>query len=158
MKVSKIIKAGIIGSLLSVSVSSCKKAPYKLVEKNNIPKEIVQKIDSLVKESEKVSEDKTYTFFGNDTLEITGKLVKSTPEYLKSLNKTANKKIPKIKTGMHLENLMIPKSGGGFNIIPVMKPTMEPKYSEAKSVISSSEIYSRNGKDLYVPVKYYGKK
>jgi hypothetical protein len=74
-----------------------------------------------------------------------------------SLDKKAQKRSPKVKTGMHLENLMLPKTGGGFEIIPVMKPTMEPKYKDTKAVITSADVFTKNGKDMYIPVEYYGK-
>ena len=157
MKVSKLAGIGMISCILSSGVSSCKKASYKLVERNEVPKEIVYKLDSLSDKSKVMTDNKTYSLFGYDTVEITKKFSDNTSEYMASLNKKAQKKTPKIKTGMHLENLMIPKTGGGFDIIPVMKPTMEPKYTETKAIINSTDVFTKNGKDMYIPVEYYGK-
>ena len=72
------------------------------------------------------------------------------------MNTIADKQTPKVKTGQHLENIMLPKSGGGFDIIPVMKNDYTKKYKNQKAIITDVEIYSRTGKDLYIPVQYYG--
>ena len=157
MKVSQIIKTGIISTMLVSGVTSCKKVPFSHVQKTNLPKEVTGKLDSLSLITQKIKNDKTYYHFGNDTLEITDKLTKKPAEYLKKLNNQAIKNTPTVKTGTHTEIQMIPKTGGGFTQIFVVKPTKEPKYIEQKAVINPENIYTRDGKDYYVPVEYYGK-
>lgn len=154
MRVGSIVKTGIVSGLMAIS-TGCQKAPFKPML--SVPKNVTQKVDSLIKESEKVTKDTSYIFYGNDTLELTDKFVKNTPEFLQKLNKKAVKNTPKVKTGQHLENQMIPKRGGGFDIIPVMKTDYSPAYTNQKVVIKSPSIYTRDGKDMYVPVEYYGK-
>ena len=154
MNISKIIGAGIVGGILSAGGSSCKKVPFQPISKSAVSKEIINKVDSLSAAAKKI--DKTYQIFGYDTLEINSNLTKKTDKYINYLNKQAQKHTPKVKTGTHTEIQMIPKTGGGFEQIPVVKPTMEQKYINQKTVISSSEFYTRDGKDLYIPVEYYG--
>ena len=159
MKISRLFGLGVLGGVMSVSgaIQSCKKAPLRLVERADAPKEIVHKADSLVKDMQKISKDPSYIFFGRDTVEITGLLKESSEDYVNSLNKRAQRRTPKVKKGTYIDNMLFPKSGGGYDVIPITKPIYAPIYNESKAVISSAEIYTRTGKDLYVPVEYYGK-
>ena len=40
--------------------------------------------------------------------------------------------------------------------IPKLRQIYEDVYKNAKAVISSTKIFTRNNKDMYVPVEYYG--
>ncbi|MCR5265106.1 MAG: hypothetical protein K6E29_00755 [Cyanobacteria bacterium RUI128] len=156
MRIGSIIKTGVLSGLISASVSGCKKAPFR--EMTTVPQNVVQKVDSMVKASESITKDTSYIFYGNDTLELSDKFVRNTPEFIRKMNKKAIKNTPKEKVGQHLENLMIPKRGGGFDIIPTMKTDYAPIYVEQTAVVKSPTVFTRDGKDMYIPVEYYGKK
>lgn len=155
MKIGNIIKTGILCTI-AANTLSCTKQPLRKIPQNEVPKELVKKLDSISNESKKVLNDTTYHFFGNDTLKISDEIYTNPPKYVKFMNTIADKQTPKVKTGQHLENIMLPKSGGGFDIIPVMKNDYTKKYKNQKAIITDVEIYSRTGKDLYIPVQYYG--
>lgn len=156
MRIGSIIKTGVLSGLISMSVTGCKKAPFKPM--TSVPAKVTQKVDSLVKEADKITNNTSYIFYGNDTLEITNNFVTDTPEFIKKMDKKAVKNTPKEKVGQHLENLMIPKRGGGFDIIPTMQTDYAPRYVEQTAVVKSPSIFTRDGKDMYIPVEYYGKK
>jgi len=158
MRVGNVFKTGIISGMMSFCTTSCKKAPYKAVQKSNIPTELVTKLDSLSQESKKILNDTTYRFFGYDTLEINNKLINKTEDFVRGLDKKAKKNTPKVKVGEHFENLMIPKRGGGFDIIPTMKTDYEPAFKDQKVVLKSDSLYTTDGKNLFVPAEYYGRK
>ena len=155
MRVGSIIKTGIVSGMMAIS-AGCQKTPYKPMM--SAPKNVTQKVDSLIKESEKIAKDTSYIFFGKDTLELTEKFIKNTPKYLKNMLKRAEKNTPRVKTGQHLENTMFPKTGGGFDIIPVMKNDYSPVYTNQKVVVKSDSLFTKDGKDMYLPVEYYGQK
>ncbi len=155
MRIGSIIKTGILSGVMAIGTSGCQKTPFKPMM--SAPKNVTQKVDSLIKESEKITKDTSYIFYGKDTLELTDKFVKNTPEYMKDMLKKAEKSTPKVKTGQHLENQMFPKTGGGFDIIPVMKNDYTPIYTNQKVVVKSDSLFTRDGKDIYIPVEYYGK-
>lgn len=154
MKVGKIAKIGILSGL--VSLCSCSKQQKVFYPAQNVPQRVINKINSLNLQTNIIKRDSRYKFFGKDTLEITEDVFDGTRVYLNKLNKEAQKNTPKVKTGMHLENHIVPKTGEGTDIIPVMKPTYEPVYVNQKTVISSSDVFTRSGDDYYVPVEYYG--
>lgn len=154
MRTSNIIKTGILSGILSVSAVSCKKAPLKPI--NTVRKEYAAKLDSLITEGKKITNDTTYHFFGRDTLEIGDAFVKNTSKAVKDLDKTAKKHTPKFETGKSLHTEMIPKSGGGFDMIPVIKPDYVPQYVNQKTVVTSDKVFTSDGKDMYIPVEYYG--
>ena len=154
MRINNIIKTCVLSGLVSVGASSCKKVPLRPMPVQK--QEIVSKLDSLMKEGTKISKDTSYCFFGKDTLELTDKFVKNTSEFVNDINKKAAKKTPKFEIGKTLKTEMIPKSGGGFDMIPVMKPEYVPQYMNQKAIITSTEVFTRDGNDMFVPVEYYG--
>jgi hypothetical protein len=78
VRIGKIAGIGIISGLLSTGVTSCKKTSYRFLERSEVPKEIVHKLDSLSDKSKIITNDKTYSLFGYDTLEITKKFSEAT--------------------------------------------------------------------------------
>lgn len=158
MRVGNIIKTGVLAGMMSVGVSSCKKAPFQKMSADKVSTEVVTKLDSLKQEGAKLVQDTTYKFFGYDTLKITRNLTENTDKFVKKIDKEAKANTPKVKVGEHFENMMIPKRGGGFDLIPTMKTDFEPAYINQKAIVTSDALYTTNGKDMYVPVEYFGKK
>lgn len=155
MRITKIINTGIIGSLIAASVFSCKKAPYK--ELSNIPKTTSEKVDLIKYRTGKILKDKSYKFYGYDTVEINRDFYSNQHEFLKSLTKTAIEKTPKTQIGKHIKIQMIPKRSGGFDQIPTWKKDYKPNYKDQKVVVTSDKIFTIDGEDMYLPVEYYGK-
>jgi len=153
MRISKIFKMSFIG-LMTFSATSCKKDSYKIVEQ--VPFNISSKVDLLRHKTSGIIKDASYKCYGYDTLEISKDFYSNQKKYIEYLNKQAQKKTPKTKRGKHLENQMIPKTGGGFELIPVWKSDYKNDYIEQKAVIKSKNIFTTNGNDLYIPVEYYG--
>lgn len=155
MRVVSILKAGILGGLISASTVSCKKSPVQKFVKTEAPFDLSRRLDFIKSETSRVMRDKRYEFFAYDTIKVSDD-IKYLRSYLSILNKQAQRYSPKIKTGQHLETQMVPKSGGGFDIVPVVRNEYTPRYIEAKTVIKSNEIFSKGDDEFYVPVEYYG--
>ena len=130
MKISKILKTGIIGGLISLSTASCKKTSPRFYPIKDAPKGMVNQINLIKWETGKVLRNSQYKCFGKDTLEITKDVFNGTHAYMKKMNDKAIKQTP----------LKI----------------LEPIYINQKTVVTSSDIFTKNGEDIYVPVEYYG--
>lgn len=154
MKVGNVLKYGILSGLFAVS--ACKKTPYVLKPAAEVPARMENKINLLKMQTNYILKDKRYEYFGKDTLEITDDIYNGIRLYMRKMDQVAEKNTPKTKTGHHLENQMIPKTGGGFDIIPIMKNDYSPNYINQKAVITSNDVFTRNGEDIYVPVEYCG--
>ena len=148
-----ILKSLIAGS--QFAVTSCKKAPYQPMSEKYIQPVVTQKIDSIAKETQKILQNSKYQKFGEDTLELTKDFFSKPRNFVDKMNESATAHIPEQCVGIN--TVMMPVSCGKTTIIiPQSQPIYEDVYKNAKTVISSTKIFTRNNKDMYVPVEYYG--
>lgn len=148
----------IISSLIAGSqfaVTSCKKAPLRPMAENAIQPIVTQKIDSIAKETQKILQNSKYQKFGEDTLELTKDFLSNPKDFVDKINKLATVHSPEECVGSrtvmrHIHN------GKSIRTIPQIKHIYEDTYKNAKAVINSTKIFTRNNKDIYVPVEYYG--
>ena len=154
MRIKNIIMSGIvIGS--GILTSACKKVPFQEISRNNLPKHITEKIDSIAIESRKILDNPQYEKFGEDTLNLTGDFYKNTEIFIKELNRTAQSKTPKTCTS-HYTIMQPIYTSKSTILVPQTHSIYEDNYINQKVVINSDKVFSKNGKDLYIPVEYYG--
>jgi len=156
MKIGKILKVGILGGLISLSSASCKKASSGYIPAQNIPQGIAKRVELIRWQTHRIVQDSSYKYYGKDTLEITEDIFNGTRAYLNKLNKIAEKKTPDIWTGAKLIRETIIENNGKRNEIQLLKDIYIPRYINQKAVIKSTDVFTHNGENIYVPVEFYG--
>lgn len=154
MRVRNIILTSLIaGSQLAVT--SCKRAPLRPMPEKQIQPIVTQKIDSIAKETQKILKISEYQKFGQDTLELTKDFLSNPKKFVAKINKSATRNTPEECVGSYTVMTQI-YNGKSTITIPQIRHIYEDEYKNAKAVISSTKIFTRDNKDMYMPVEYYG--
>ena len=155
MRIQRVLNTGILGTMLVCSVCSCEKKPY--YEMSEVPYDVKSKMDLIRHNTTDILRDTSYHTYGYDTVKINKDFYHDKQKYLESLTQKAIKQTPKTEIGKHIEIQMIPKRGGGFDQIPVLKKDYKPDFKDQRPVIQSNKVFTTDGKTLYIPVEYYGR-
>lgn len=155
MRIKNIIMTGLISSAGILTMNSCKKAPFRAMPAKNIAPVVTERVDSIVQTGQSILKDKNYKKFGVDTLELTEEFFNNPAEFVKNLNKHADYDIPKTCTGSYTTMLPV-CTGKSVTVVPQVHYIYKPNFVNPQTVISSKEIFTRNGNDLFIPVEYYG--
>ena len=156
MRIRNIILSSLIAGS-QFAVTSCKKAPLKPMSEKYIQPVVTQKIDSIAKETQKILQNSKYQKFGEDTLELTKDFLSNTKNFVDNINHSATIHIPEECVATYVVMTPIPiYNAKSLQTIPKLKRIYEDIYKNAKAVISSTKIFTRNNEDMYVPVEYYG--
>ena len=154
MRIRNIILTSLIAGS-QFAVTSCKKAPLRPMAENAIQPVVTQKIDSIAKETQKILQNSKYQKFGEDTLKLTKDFFSNPKKFVDNMNKFAAVHSPEECVGAYTEMIQI-HNGNSITTIPKLRQIYEDVYKNAKAVISSTKIFTRNNRDMYVPVEYYG--
>ncbi len=155
MRIKNMIMVGLISSVGGLATSSCKKLPFQEMSTKKVAPFIIERVDSIAQASQNILTDKNYKKFGEDTLAITKDFFNNPAKYVKNLNKSAACNVPKIGIGSY--TTMMPIINGKTTIlIPQRHIIYEQNFINAKTVINSKKIFTRDGNDMFIPVEYYG--
>lgn len=154
MRIRNIILTSLIAGS-QIAVTSCKKAPLRPMAEKSIQPVVTQKIDSIAKETQKILQNSKYQKFGEDTLELTKDFLSNPKDFVDEINKSASLHIPEECVGSYTVMRQI-YNGKSTITIPQIQHIYEDTYKNAKAVISSTKIFTRDNTDMYVPVEYYG--
>lgn len=154
MRIRNIILTSLIAGS-QFAVSSCKKAPLKPMSEKLIQPIVTQKIDNIAKETQNILKNSKYKKFGEDTLELTKDFLVKPKDFIDQINQSATRHIPEECVATYTVLTPI-YNGKSIKTIPQLKRVYEDTYKNAKAVISSTKIFTRNNEDMYIPVEYYG--
>ena len=156
---------GALSLLLSASIfSSCQKQKiYTPMPSEYVTSLVSHKVDSFVKSSEHIKNDKDYEFFATDTIELDKDFTDNPQIFQKRILKRANKLNPKIKKGEKVSMTVVPIKGigvpiGDMSMVQKIETVYEKKYRNTEVVVASNQILTTDSTDMYLPVQYYGKK
>lgn len=151
------ISAFLIGGL-TVLLSIFPKAPFKELPQKFVKPIVKERLESVALQSQKILEDSKYKKFGKDTLAITIDLFSNPKKFLEKINNSAAANIPDTVVGKDWALSFL--SGGGkstpFVILPQKVNKYENLFTNARAVIKSNKIFTKNGNDMFIPVEYYG--
>ncbi len=154
MRIRNIILTSLIAGS-QFAVTSCRKAPLQPMSEKYIQPVVTQKIDSIAKETQKILQNSKYQKFGEDTLELTKDFLSNPKNFVDKMDKYAAVHTPEVCVGAYTEMIQV-HNGNSITTLPQLKQIYADVYKNAKAVISSTKIFTRNNKDMYVPVEYYG--
>lgn len=150
MQIGRIFKAVVLST--SMLTTSCSPGPLHKITWAN---EVTRTVDTFKKASREILNDKTYTRYGQDTLEIPKDFLQKQGNFLDNLNRKAKSNVPQEITGSYTTTTFI-------TVNKILVPTIQThyiykdKYINCKSVINDGILANKNEKRLFVPVDYYG--
>lgn len=155
MKINSLSK--IIGiTTIAAAAVGCTRKPLKPMPQELIPAEITHKMDSLSKESQKILNDTTYKFYGNDTLRLNKDFAENPQYFQRKIEHHAQKTDKIVKVGQYttFEPLFF---NNKMMLYPKTHYIEEKGHMEHKAVIKNPQILTTDSINMYVPVEYYGK-
>ncbi|MCR5265405.1 MAG: hypothetical protein K6E29_02275 [Cyanobacteria bacterium RUI128] len=138
----------LLGTVMATSLGGCKQA-FKEVK--NVEPVVSEALDSVANRTAKVLEDRTYRFFGRDTIPLRENFNKNITGYINEMNDSAIANIP---TRLEDARLVLVRTPLGSDV--VCHEIRKPIYKDAKAVVVSPKVFEKGG-EQYIPVEYYGK-
>ena len=89
------------------------------------------------------------------TYKLTKDFFSNPKNFVDKMNKSASIHSPEECVGAYTEMIQI-HNGNSRTTISKLRKIYEDVYKNAKAVIKSTKIFTRNNRDMYVPVEYYG--
>ena len=143
----------LVGTLITGSLgsTSCIRQPFKELNKNLVPRPIVEVVDSCARKSIKSIENPSFVKYGEDTIEFKDYYLQNKQFFGKWLNRLSWYKCPQTQTGTKRS---LHATGGGVMFSRRAKYTNN--FVDTKAVIKSDKFFTTDGEDIYIPVQYYG--
>lgn len=141
---------------LSTSLISCnRERSYKELNKEDVPIEFKEAIDSFTRENEDIPNDPNYMKFGDDTLKFEKFYLYDQPRFNHDLEKRMLKQMPKTCIGEKKD--LVPIFNGKTVVVRAKKRKIyENHFINSKTVVASDKIFTKRGNDIYIPIQYYG--
>lgn len=158
------IKAGLLGSVMALSLVSCKKPALHQVEHPN--SYMLERVDNFTKSDFNNTDASGLELFKVDTVEVNQKNLKSPSDFAKKIKIRARSKNPQVKTKDEWEygyaigprqTLQGYKTKPGLDYHHTIE--YEGKYISSSIVAKAQNKLFANEKEtkFYIPVEYYGK-
>ena len=155
MRINSLSK--IIGiTTIAAAAVGCTRKPLKPMPQELIPTEITHNLDSLSKESQRILNDTTYKFYGNDTLRLNKDFAENPQYFQRKIDSKAKKADKTVKMGKYtkLEPMFF---NNRMMLYPKTHYIEEKGHIEHKAVIKNPQILTTDSINMYIPVEYYGK-
>ena len=139
----------------TLSMTSCKKQPFKELDTNFIPPVVIETVDSFSRENLPITQNSNYLKFGEDTLEFKKSYLTDKKAFFEDFNNASKRNVPRTRTGSYIT--MVPRYNGKTVIMtPITHYTYTDNFIDTKTVIMSKKMFTKNNEDIYIPVQYYG--
>lgn len=141
---------------LSTSLISCnRERSYKELNKEDVPIEFKEAIDSFVHENKDIPENPNFVKYGEDTLRFEKFYLYDTPRFRRDLEKMAQKNMPKTCVGSKKD--LVPIFNGKTVVLRAKKRNIyEYHYVNNKAVVVSDKLFTQRGRDIHIPIQFYG--
>ena len=139
----------LLGTAFATTLTGCGKKAF--TEAKHVEPYTQELVDTISVYTKSVLQDPAYKCYGKDTLALGKDFQKNPSKFLKTMNDSAEAKVPTQLVDAKLVLINTP-----FGRMPKCHEIRRPVYNETKAVITSPKIFEKGG-DQYVPVEYWGK-